>query len=68
LGRIKKGIKCSVKNCNEDAIRSCNTIKAKKAGLDVIDRRTYLCKEHYKDYKKGNKKAVQIEKWRYGIN
>lgn len=67
MGRISKGAKCSVKNCSEEAVRSVNVAKAKNAGLSVEGRRAYLCKEHYKDYKKGNKKTNQIEKWRYGV-
>lgn len=68
MGKINKGVKCSVKNCNMDAIRSVNSDKAKNARLDVEGRRAYLCKNHYKDYKKGNKKVNQIEKWRHRIN
>lgn len=67
LGRIKKGTKCSVANCGEDAIRSINGAKAKTAGLDVEGRRAYICKTHYKEYKKGSKKDRQIEKWRHGV-
>lgn len=67
MGRIGKGQKCSVKNCNEDAIRSVNVEKAKIAGLDAEGKRVYVCKEHYKVFKKGNKKVDQIEKWRHGI-
>jgi hypothetical protein len=68
MGRVNKGIKCSVKNCEKNAVRSCNITKTKNAGLDVDGRRAYLCKEHYKDYKKGNKKIAQIEKWRYKLS
>ena len=68
MGKVKKGVKCSVKGCNEDAVRSLNVAKVKNAGLDVEDgRRAYLCKEHYKEFKKGNKKDAQIEKWRRGV-
>jgi hypothetical protein len=68
LGRIKKGTKCNVEWCNNQAVRSINTAKAKKAGLKVNGTRAYLCKEHYKHYKKGSKKDRQIEKWRHGAN
>ena len=67
MGRIKKGTTCSVTQCNEDAVRSVNGPKAKSAGLDVEGKRAYLCKDHYKDYKKGSKKDKQIERWRYGV-
>jgi len=68
LGRVNKGVKCSVKGCNEEAVRSLSVAKVKNAGLDVeTSRRVYLCKEHYKEFKKGNKKDAQIEKWRHGV-
>jgi hypothetical protein len=37
------------------------------AGLKVDDetRRSYLCRDHYKEYKKGSKKDKLLEKWRY---
>jgi len=67
MGKIGKGQVCSVKNCNEEAVRSVNPEKAKAAGLDVEDKRVYVCKEHYKVFKKGTKKGDQIEKWRHGL-
>lgn len=35
--------------------------------MDVEGKRAYLCKDHYKEFKKGNKKDKQIEKWRHGV-
>jgi hypothetical protein len=67
MGRIKKGEKCTVANCDEDAVRSVTVSKAKAAGLEVEGKRAYLCKEHYKGYKKGSKKDKQIEKCRHGV-
>jgi hypothetical protein len=67
VGRISKGVKCSVVGCDEEAVRSVSVAKAKSAGLNVEGRRSYLCKEHYKEYKKGSKKERQIEKWRHGV-
>ncbi|MBC8224499.1 hypothetical protein H8E65_07925 [Candidatus Bathyarchaeota archaeon] len=67
MGRIKKGTTCSVNPCDGEAVRSVNGPKAKAAGLDVEGNRVYLCKEHYKEYKKGSKKDRQIEKWRHGV-
>jgi thymidine kinase len=67
LGRIDKGEKCSVSGCGKDAIRSLSTEKAKSAGLNVgsSGKRVYLCKEHYKEFKKKTKKDKTIDKWRY---
>ena len=68
MGRIGKGEKCSVSGCGKDAIRSLSTEKAKSAGLNVgsTGKRVYLCKEHYKEFKKKTKKDKTIDKWRYG--
>jgi hypothetical protein len=68
LGRIDKGVKCNVSGCSREAVRSLSTEKVRSAGLNVDSdqRRSYLCKEHYKEYKKKTKKDKQLEKWRYG--
>jgi hypothetical protein len=66
LGKIDKGQKCTVHNCGKDAVRSVSVPKAKAAGLDVEGKSAYVCEEHYKEFKKGNKKSDQIEKWRFG--
>ncbi|MEM3672909.1 MAG: hypothetical protein QW468_01600 [Candidatus Bathyarchaeia archaeon] len=67
MGKIDKGVKCSVSNCKNDAVRSLSAEKVRSAGLNVGsgDRRAYLCKEHYKEYKKKIKKDKMLEKWRY---
>ena len=66
MGRVEKGVKCSVSGCGNQAIRSISTAKVRLAGLTVSgEKRAYLCKEHYKEYKKKTKKDKQIEKWRY---
>ncbi|MCX8150110.1 MAG: hypothetical protein N3D85_01175 [Candidatus Bathyarchaeota archaeon] len=68
MGRIDKGEKCSVSGCNKEAERSVPTEKARGATLNVggSEKRAYLCKEHYKEMKKKNKKEKTLEKWRYG--
>lgn len=67
MGRVDKGVKCSVSGCGKEAIRSLSTEKVKSAGLNVGsgERRAYLCKQHYKEYKKKTRKDKQLEKWRY---
>jgi len=68
LGRVAKGVKCSVSGCSNDAVRSLQTDKVKKAGLKVGEsRRTYLCKIHYKEFKKETKGDRTLEKWRHGV-
>jgi len=67
LGRVDKGVKCSVSGCSKEATRSLSTERVRSAGLNVgsSERRAYLCKEHYKEYKKKTKKEKMFEKWRY---
>lgn len=66
MGRVDKGVKCSVSGCGREAARSLSAEKVRSAGLNVgSERRAYLCKEHYKEYKKKTKKDKQLEKWRY---
>ena len=66
LGKIDRGIKCSVTRCKADAIRSITAGKVTAAGLRIdTERRAYLCKEHYREYKKATKKDRTLEKWRY---
>ena len=65
MGRVDKGVKCSV--CGKEAVRSLSMEKVRSAGLNVgsDQKRAYLCKEHYKEYKKKTKKDKMVEKWRY---
>ena len=66
MGKIEKGIKCSVSNCAKSAIRSIAAGKVTTAGLKIdAERRAYLCKEHYKEFKKATKKDRTLEKWRH---
>ena len=66
MGRVAKGVKCSVVGCDKEAVRSLSTEKVSAAGLKVgTARRAYLCKGHYKEYKKETKKEKMLEKWRY---
>jgi hypothetical protein len=66
VGRIEKGVKCNVSGCGKEAVRSLSAAKVKAAGLKVTDEKhAYLCKEHYKEYKKKTKKDKKLEKWRY---
>ncbi|MBD3207575.1 hypothetical protein GF319_14685 [Candidatus Bathyarchaeota archaeon] len=67
MGKIAKGIRCNVIGCKDDAVRSINISKAIKSGLNVSGKKAYLCKEHYKEYKKGSKKERRVERWRHGV-
>lgn len=66
LGKVSKGIGCSVIGCNESAVRSVN--KNKTAGSDIKttgERQVYLCRDHYKDLKKSSKSQDDIERIRW---
>ena len=66
MGRVDKGAKCSVSGCGKEAVRSISAEKVKAAGLKVgSEKRAYLCKDHYKEFKKKTKKDKQLERWRY---
>ncbi|MEA2089640.1 MAG: hypothetical protein U9O89_02640 [Thermoproteota archaeon] len=63
---MAKGVKCSVVGCNKDAVRSLSAERVAAAGLKVgSKRRAYLCKEHYKEFKKATKEKHKLQKWRY---
>lgn len=68
MGRIDKGVTCNVSGCKNEAARSITTDKCKAAGLSVntSEKRAYICKEHYKEFKKKTKKDKTLDKWRYG--
>ena len=66
MGRVDKGAKCTVSGCGKEAVRSISADKVKAAGLKVgSEKRAYLCKDHYKEFKKKTKKDKQLERWRY---
>ncbi|MEM3522025.1 MAG: hypothetical protein QW589_04410 [Candidatus Bathyarchaeia archaeon] len=68
MGKIEKGISCSVLGCNQPAVRSLSNEKASETGLNLstgASKRAYLCKKHYKEVKKKTKKQRLIEKWRF---
>ncbi|UCG36455.1 MAG: hypothetical protein JSV64_07580 [Candidatus Bathyarchaeota archaeon] len=65
MGKIDKGVKCSIPSCKGEAIRSIAASKVTAAGMKVnTKRRAYLCRTHYKDFKKATRKDRTLEKWR----
>jgi len=68
VGRIERGVKCSVSGCGREAARSISADKVRAAGLGVSSRekRAFICREHYKEFKKKTKKDKTLEKWRWG--
>lgn len=67
MGVIAKGAKCNISGCENNGARSLNTTKVEQAGLHVASsgKKTVLCKEHYKDWKKASKDDRDLERARY---
>ncbi|MFC1754883.1 hypothetical protein ACFL96_16060 [Thermoproteota archaeon] len=66
MGKISRGIECSVIGCSESAVRSVS--KNKTAGSDIKttgERQVYLCRAHYKALKKTSKSQDDIERIRW---
>src|SRR5918994_7121756 len=68
MGRIDKGVNCSVQGCEEKGERSITSSKAQMApdlNLDITNKRAYLCKSHYKEWKKATKGERENERARW---
>ena len=67
MGIISKGAKCSVSGCDKDGVRSFSTSKVEGTGLSIPSdsKKTVLCKEHYKEWKKATKEDREVERARY---
>ncbi|MDP9197128.1 MAG: hypothetical protein M3O24_01010 [Thermoproteota archaeon] len=68
MGRVQKGIQCSVQGCDNSAERSISSSKASMAVDLVINtssKRAYLCKQHYKEWKKATKEDRENERARW---
>lgn len=58
---------CSVVGCRSPAVKSISRERMKDLGLQVSSkgRRVYLCREHYKIYKKHRRKIERYERMRW---
>ena len=68
MGRIDKGVNCSIQGCDETAQRSMSGSKASMAvnmDLDSTSKRIYLCKTHYREWKKVSKSERENERARW---
>lgn len=67
MGVVSKGAKCNVDGCNEDGLRSLNTTKVESGGLRVSsnNKKSVLCKDHYKEWKKATKEDRDLERARF---
>lgn len=67
MGIVSKGAKCNVEGCEKDGARSLNTTKVENAGIRVTSagKKTVLCKDHYKEWKKESKDDRDLERARF---
>ncbi len=67
MGIVSKGSPCHVEGCDAPAVRSLNTKKIQDAGfrLNSSGKKSGLCKEHYKEWKKATKDDRSLERARY---
>ena len=68
MGKINKGVNCSVQGCEEKGERSITSSKAQMASdldLDMTSKRAYLCKSHYKEWKRATKEERENERARW---
>ena len=66
MGKIDKGVTCSVAGCTEAAVRSISAEMTSEAKLKTAEaRRAYLCKKHYKELKKRLKQDRRLQRWRW---
>ncbi|MCL5068249.1 MAG: hypothetical protein M1368_07845 [Thaumarchaeota archaeon] len=66
MGKIGKGVSCSVSGCTNSAERSLSKDRVANSGLRVAgERQVYLCHEHYKEWKKATKKDRELDRIRF---
>ena len=69
MGRVDKGVNCSVNCCENSAERSISGSKASMASdlvVNTSNKRVYLCRQHYKEWKKATKEDRENERARWG--
>ena len=67
MGLVNKGAKCNVDSCENTGVRSLDTKKVEDAGLRLNSsgKKSVLCKQHYKEWKKETKGDRELERARY---
>ena len=67
MGVIAKGASCNVDGCDERGVRSITTSKVEEAGIRVkhSSKKSALCRQHYKEYKKETKNDRDLERARW---
>ncbi len=67
MGKVDKGVGCGVVGCKNQAERSLSRADVGSSGLSVggEGRRVYLCRDHYKAWKKATKQSRDLERARW---
>lgn len=67
MGKISKGIDCSIDSCDTLAKRSVSrkNLGSSDFSISSNSNRVYLCSEHYKSWKKSTKETRESERARY---
>ncbi|MDG6988409.1 MAG: hypothetical protein JRN21_03695 [Nitrososphaerota archaeon] len=67
MGRVDKGVACRVSGCKNQAERSLSKEDMAGSGLTAggEGHRVYLCREHYKAWKKATRKSRSLERSRW---
>jgi len=68
MGKVEKGVACSVTECKNPSERSIGRDQLAGSGLVAPGdgRRVYLCHDHYKTWKKATKKDRDMQRARWG--
>ncbi len=67
MGKIRKGVECSLNDCSSFAIRSINSknVDSNEFSISSDSNKVYFCTEHYKSWKKSTKELRKSERARY---
>jgi len=68
MGKVDKGVNCSVQGCEQRGERSITASKAQMAtdlDMDLTGKRAYLCRSHYKEWKRETKQERDDERVRW---
>ena len=69
MGKISKGVECSLNDCSSSAIRSINSknVDSNEFSISSDSNKVYFCTEHYKSWKKSTKELRKSERARYYV-
>lgn len=66
MGKVSKGIKCSVAGCAEKAVKSVSSQRIPSSmKIESSGRRAYLCEAHWKQLKKLTREQRKVERMRH---